>query len=90
MTAFVAKVHGRVQGVGFRYSAQSAARRLKITGWVRNEPDGTVSTRAEGDESSIQQFKTWLETGPLGARVTAVDIRTVPPQGTYRGFKIEY
>ncbi|HTA18932.1 MAG TPA: acylphosphatase, partial [Polyangia bacterium] len=48
-----AVVRGRVQGVGFRASAASEARRLQLTGWVRNQLDGTVETEAEGDDAAV-------------------------------------
>jgi acylphosphatase len=54
--AFTALVSGRVQGVGFRYSARDKAIRLGLTGWVRNEYDGTVSVLAEGPRAKLDHF----------------------------------
>ena len=48
LLALSARIHGRVQGVGFRMQAQSRATRLGLTGWVRNEADGSVRVEAEG------------------------------------------
>ncbi len=87
-TALSARVHGRVQGVGFRMQAQSRARRLGLTGWVRNEPDGSVRVEAEGPTEAIQKYQRWLEQGPPGARVASVDAHTAPAEGTYRRFTI--
>ena len=84
------RVHGRVQGVGFRYSTSRKARSLGLTGWVRNEYDGTVEVVAFGDEHAISQLATWLDTGPPGARVTRVDASSVPYSDAYRTFSIEY
>jgi len=47
---------GRVQGVGFRARTRSIAARYLITGWVRNEPDGTVMLEAQGDEQTLENF----------------------------------
>ena len=47
---------GRVQGVGFRYTAQQIARQFKVTGYVRNMPDGRVELVAEGDEQEIARL----------------------------------
>ena len=49
-------VSGRVQGVGFRYFVEDIAADMKITGWVRNLPDGTVEIDAEGEEDAIKNF----------------------------------
>jgi acylphosphatase len=87
--AFTALVSGRVQGVGFRYSARDKAIRLGLTGWVRNEYDGTVSVLAEGPRAKLDHFLEWLRRGPPGAWVSAVDFRRIEPHGTYRTFSIE-
>ena len=90
ITAYRAVVHGRVQGVGFRYTAVSKAQRLGLAGWVRNCRDGTVETHFEGDLAKTKEFLNWLRTGPPGARVVRVDRQSVPPQETFRTFSIEY
>jgi acylphosphatase len=56
-------VSGRVQGVGFRYSTQSVAIELGLTGWVRNQSDGTVEIQVEGKKEKIEQFIHQLEKG---------------------------
>ncbi len=71
-------MRGRVQGVGFRFFAERAARELGICGWVRNLPDGTVETLAEGDEDAVQRYLDRLRKGPLGSRVDAVEVADVP------------
>jgi len=67
-------VRGRVQGVGFRFFAERAARELGIRGWVRNLPDGSVETLAEGEDEAVQRYLERLRKGPLGSRVDAVDV----------------
>ena len=67
-----ATVHGRVQGVGFRRYVRGWARTLGLTGWVRNEPDGTVRLVAQGDPAALDRLRRLLWGGPPGARVDAV------------------
>jgi acylphosphatase len=66
-------VHGRVQGIGFRYFVREQAQALELAGWVRNEFDGTVSGEAGGDCSGLEAFRDILERGPSGARITRLD-----------------
>lgn len=84
------KIHGRVQGVGFRYSTVQAAVKLGVCGWVRNEWDGTVLTHCEGESLFVDNFVRWCRKGPSLAHVTSLDITSVPYQGTYNAFKIDY
>ncbi|MDO8703442.1 MAG: acylphosphatase [Sulfuricaulis sp.] len=65
-------VSGQVQGVFFRASTESTARRLGLTGWVRNIPDGQVELIACGEESKLQELERWLWQGPPRARVEQV------------------
>lgn len=53
--------YGRVQGVGFRYRAKYVAESLRLTGWVRNEEDGTVAMEVQGDEASIDRMVQMLQ-----------------------------
>ncbi|AEF84333.1 acylphosphatase [Treponema primitia ZAS-2] len=87
--AFFAQVRGRVQGVGFRYSAYHEASRLGLTGWVRNTYDGEVEVWAEGPQESLDTLIQWLYQGPPRARVDEVDAETKSPTGAYRVFSIE-
>ena len=79
-----------VQGVGFRYSTVTQARRLGLTGYVRNLPEGSVEVVAEGEEDMLRRLAAWLQHGPPGAHVRQVDRRFGPDQGLYRDFRIEY
>jgi acylphosphatase len=88
--AFFAQIRGRVQGVGFRYTAQHEALRLGLTGWIRNSPEGDVEVWAEGPKEKLGSFLQWLYRGPPGARVDLVRHETRTPRGTYRRFSIEY
>ncbi len=89
-SAYHVTVHGRVQGVGFRYTAQKQALKLGLTGWVRNRGDGTVEAHFEGTEEQCSSFLKWLHQGPPGANVLRVDEREVRPQETYKTFDITY
>ena len=72
-------VRGRVQGVGFRYSAQWQAKANGLGGWVRNRDDGSVECWLEGPAALD-----WLEIGPGYARVTRVEVRDTQPAGFTR------
>jgi acylphosphatase len=85
-----ARVHGRVQGVGFRYQTRSQAHRLGLSGYVKNRFDGTVEVEAEGPRDRIDHFKRWLEKGPPGARVTRLDASESAARGIYGGFTVEF
>ncbi|MFP4266880.1 MAG: acylphosphatase [Spirochaetaceae bacterium] len=84
--AYTLSIEGRVQGVGFRYSAIEAAKRYGVTGWVRNEPDGSVSAYCEGSADSADRFVNWCRTGPPMAYVTNVHVQEVPFRGRYSDF----
>lgn len=83
-------VSGRVQGVSFRYYTQREAQRLGITGWVRNQPDGTVLTLAEGDEPALLAFIRFLHQGPPAARVTDVTLEWQDAAGEFIDFAVRY
>ncbi|HLX35907.1 MAG TPA: acylphosphatase [Candidatus Limnocylindrales bacterium] len=83
-----AVVHGRVQGVGFRYHAAREAARHGIDGWVANEPDGTVRVVGEGDEPSLRAWLLALRDGPSGASVSRVDETWSDAVGAFTGFEV--
>jgi acylphosphatase len=73
---------------GFRYSAVDEARRLGLSGWVRNLPDGDVELVAEGPKGTLQRLATWAHIGPLGALVTDVEEKWLPYAGEFDTFRI--
>lgn len=75
-------VFGRVHGVGYRYSALHKARDFSITGFVKNQYDGTVFIEAEGEEANLDQFILWCQQGPSFARVERISKTT----GTLKGY----
>ncbi|MDR3343196.1 MAG: acylphosphatase [Treponema sp.] len=83
-------IRGRVQGVGFRYSCRNEARRIGLSGWVRNTPDGDVEVWAEGSKEKQERFRAWLRQGPPGARVDSFHYEPQHPTGTYRDFFVTY
>jgi acylphosphatase len=81
-------VRGRVQGVFFRASVQREARRLGLTGWVKNHPDGSVEFVAEGEEQELKELFGWAQRGPSAARVDRVDTRWRSYTGEFTDFRI--
>ena len=89
--AVLAKVRGHVQGVNFRSFAASHARRLSLTGWVRNLPDGTaVEVYAEGPRAAVEGLLRHLGEGPGMARVDGVDADWRLPSGEADGFTVRW
>ncbi|MBI2636899.1 MAG: acylphosphatase [Parcubacteria group bacterium] len=83
-------VSGLVQGVTFRYSTRGKARALGLTGFVRNERDGTVRIEAEGDDERVRQLVAWCTEGPRHAQVDDVTCTWGDAHGEYRDFVITY
>jgi len=83
-------VHGRVQGVSFRYYTQRRARELALTGYVRNLWDGTVKVVAEGQKPALEELLAFLRVGPRGAFVTQVDTQWPVPTNEFDRFEVRY
>lgn len=75
------RITGLVQGVSFRAYTQAEARRLGVTGWVRNEPDGSVAGHFEGPDDAVDALVDWCRHGPAHAEVRDVEAREVEPTG---------
>jgi acylphosphatase len=84
----IARVTGKVQGVNYRVTARREARRRGLTGWVRNEPDGSVLIDVEGPSAAVDAFLRWCAEGPPGATVGAVRTTPAAPAG-YGEFAIQ-
>ncbi|MFZ5508456.1 MAG: acylphosphatase [Pseudomonadota bacterium] len=80
------RIHGVVQGVGFRYGLADEAQRLGLKGWVRNRHDGTVEAMVSGDARAVQQLIDWSRRGPPAARVSRVDV--AEGQGEFTHFEL--
>jgi acylphosphatase len=76
-----------VQAVGFRAATLRQAAALRLKGWARNLPDGSVEVVAAGDAPALAALANWLWQGPRGARVTAVTLEEWP-SGVPAGFSI--
>lgn len=71
---FIIRVSGLVQGVYFRASAKDKADALNISGFVRNEPDGSVYIEAEGEEEDLRALVDWCKRGPSRAKVEKCEV----------------
>lgn len=83
------KIYGRVQGVFFRDFTRSTARFLGLKGFVKNRPDGSVYTEAEGDEAKLVELIRMCRKGPDVAHVDTVDIEEGEMKG-FGSFEIRY
>ena len=81
---------GRVHGVGFRYTAESAAMELRLLGWVRNQPDGRVEAVCEGPETALKGFLERIATGPMQLHIRQTIAEWSPPQGEFDDFRIRF
>ena len=80
-------VHGRVQGVFFRDTIRRMAQSRGVSGWVRNNPDGTVEAAFEGSPESVESMIRFSHEGPRGAQVERVEVFDEKPEGL-EGFRI--
>lgn len=81
-------VLGQVQGVFFRQSVKQKAEEFGLTGWVRNENDGSVQIVAEGAEESLQKLVEWTRLGTEWAKVERVDVEWGEAKGEFKSFGI--
>lgn len=80
-------VTGWVQGVGFRWRVRTAAEVLGVTGWVRNEPDGSVSMELQGTEAGIDGVLQTAERGTY-VRIEGLRVRRIPVREEESGFSV--
>lgn len=81
-------VHGRVQGVGFRYFTRKMAEAFDIAGVVRNASDGSVEIVASGSAENHRSFKEQIGIGPDGARVDKITVQELAPE-RFDGFNVQ-
>lgn len=86
-TRLIARVEGRVQGVGFRMFVRERAEALGLSGWVRNLPSGDVDLEVEGPRATLERLLRDLRSGPPASRVLHVHAEWAPARGTH-GFEI--
>jgi len=78
MSSIRLEIRGRVQGVGFRWFVRETARKLGLSGWVSNRPDGNVEVAAAGADEALEKLRTALGNGPPGAIVQSVNNLPAP------------
>lgn len=71
-------VKGKVQGVFFRAGTQDEAKRLGVTGYAKNLPDGSVEVIASGEREKVLALAEWLKSGPPRATVSEVNSKEIP------------
>ena len=85
------KVHGHVQGVGFRYEAMRKAQDLNLVGFARNESDHTVYIEAQGDSAHLAEFLHWCtHHGPSESKIERVESSYANEPKNFGSFKIAY
>lgn len=75
---FKIRVYGRVRDVMFRHNTAELARSLGLTGFVRNEPNGSLAIEVEGEEVALQDFIAWCRKGPPLAGVEQLETQEAP------------
>jgi acylphosphatase len=81
---------GRVQGVGFRHTAEEVALALGLQGWVRNLHDNRVEVVAEGSKEAIETFLDRIRSGHLGPHIKKCDCSWEKPTGEFSDFCVEF
>jgi acylphosphatase len=80
-------IFGFVQGIGFRYFVKSNARRLKLSGWVRNTDDGRVEALVQGQKETIEKLISLCKKGPFLSEVKTVDVIWEKEEESFEGFQ---
>jgi len=80
---------GKVHGVSFRASAKEKADSLGISGWIKNNQDGTVEAIFEGEEKKIEEILSWCRKGPVHAKVKNVKVSEESYKGEFKDFKVK-
>lgn len=83
-------IHGKVQGVGYRFFATRVARRLGLKGWIQNNRDGTVEASVEGEKTVIDEWVEELREGPRYAEVTQIDQESKEFTGRLPDFDVKF
>ncbi len=86
--ATLVRIAGRVQGVSFRVWTRGQAQRLGLTGWVRNEADGSVTALIAGPDSAVTAMLKQFWLGPPGASVSSVETESASSREVPSGFRI--
>ena len=81
---------GRVQGVGFRYFAESIADKYSVKGYVRNTVNGKVEIVSQGEEEEVRAFIEEVKKGPAFSVITGASLEEIPGNKSYNTFEIKY
>ena len=84
------KIHGKVQGVGYRFYATRVARRLGLKGWIQNLRDGSVEAMVEGEGPTIDEWITEIKEGPRYAEVVRIDQERRDNAGPLNEFDVKF
>ena len=87
--AYILRITGDVQGVSYRYWAQKKAKDLGLSGWAKNEHDGSVMIFAQGEESEVDAMIDWAREGSPMASVTNVEVEEAEPDADIRSFEVK-
>lgn len=87
-TRAMVTIRGLVQGVSFRYHTRQMALQLKVTGWVRNLPNGDVQGCFEGDQGDVQALIDWCREGPSQAEVESVTVEKLAFNNEFTDFHV--
>ena len=90
MKKVIIHVYGLVQGVFFRYTTRKIARKLGLTGIVKNLPDGSVYIEAEGPEDKLTELIKFAKKGPKSANVESIDYEYKEVQNKHKGFDYSF
>jgi acylphosphatase len=88
MKSVSVRVSGSVQGVFYRASAAREGQRLGLSGWVRNERDGSVALFLQGKTDAVDAMLAWCRVGPPAAHVDRVEVSDASPDEAARGFEV--
>lgn len=83
-------VHGKVQKVGFRFSAVDKALEYELVGIVKNYEDDKLQIEVEGELENLQKFLKWCHVGPEGAKIEKVDFTSTEELQNYEDFQAEW
>ncbi len=83
-------VSGRVQGVYFREQMRKGAKKLNVSGWVKNLEDGRVEAIFEGEKGKVEKIIDWVKQGPAFAKVKDIELEWQEYRGEFKNFKVRH
>ena len=83
-------ISGKVQGVFLRYNTSREAKKLGITGWIWNLPDGRVEAVFEGEKDKIEKIIEWIRQSPTFTKIEKVEVKWEKPKNEFKDFRMIY